>query len=595
MVLNGVILNLKIYVKIVIIIYLSQYIKFLYFYKKNKIIIMKSDIEIAQSAKLKPIKEIAKKLGIEEDDLELYGKYKAKIPLNLINEEKIKKSKLILVTAMTPTPAGEGKTTVSIGLTEGLNKIGKRTTVVLREPSLGPVFGIKGGAAGGGFSQVVPMEDINLHFTGDFAAVEKANNLLSALIDNNLQNKQYSLNIDPRTIMWKRVMDLNDRSLRKTVIGLGGTGDGIPRETGFNITAASEIMAILCMSNSIKELKERLGNIFVGFTFDKKPIFARDLKAQGAMAILLKDAIKPNLVQTMEGNPAIIHAGPFANIAQGTNTIVATKMGLSLSEYVVTEAGFGADLGAEKFIDIKCGYSGLNVNAIVLVVTIRALRYHGGAKTDEFNTPSLEKVTIGMANVEKHIENIKKFGIVPVVALNMRVGDTAEEIAFIKEFCAKLGVKAVESNGWALGGEGTKDLAAEVVSVIESNQNKMKPLYDWNLGVKAKIETIAKEIYGADGVDYSPKAESDLKLIKNLGLENLPICMAKTQKSLSDNEKLIGRPRNFTVSIREFEIAAGAGFIIPILGAMMRMPGLPSIPASEGMDIDDNGVISGLS
>ncbi len=556
---------------------------------------MKSDIEIAQTAKLKPIKEIAKKLGIDEDDLELYGKYKAKIPLNLIDEEKIKNSKLILVTAMTPTPAGEGKTTVSIGLTEGLNKIGKKTTVVLREPSLGPVFGIKGGAAGGGFSQVVPMEDINLHFTGDFAAVEKANNLLSALIDNNLQNKQYSLNIDPRTIMWKRVMDLNDRSLRKTVIGLGGTGDGIPRETGFNITAASEIMAILCMSNSIKELKERLGNIFVGFTFDKKPIFARDLKAQGAMAILLKDALKPNLVQTMEGNPAIIHAGPFANIAQGTNTIVATKMGLSLSEYVVTEAGFGADLGAEKFIDIKCGYSGLNVNAIVLVVTIRALRYHGGAKTDEFNTPSLEKVTMGMANVEKHIENIKKFGITPVVALNMRVGDTAEEIAFIKEFCAKMGVKAVESNGWALGGEGTKDLAAEVVSVIESNQNRMKPLYDWNLGVKAKIETIAKEIYGADGVDYSPKAESDLKLIKNLGLENLPICMAKTQKSLSDNEKLIGRPRNFTVSIREFEIAAGAGFIIPILGAMMRMPGLPSIPASEGMDIDDNGVISGLS
>ncbi|MFZ4412321.1 MAG: formate--tetrahydrofolate ligase [Bacteroidales bacterium] len=556
---------------------------------------MKSDIEIAQAAKLKPIKEIAKKLGIEEDDLELYGKYKAKIPLNLINEEKIKNSKLILVTAMTPTPAGEGKTTVSIGLTEGLNKIGKKTTVVLREPSLGPVFGIKGGAAGGGFSQVVPMEDINLHFTGDFAAVEKANNLLSALIDNNLQNKQYSLNIDPRTIMWKRVMDLNDRSLRKTVIGLGGTGDGIPRETGFNITAASEIMAILCMSNSIKELKERLGNIFVGFTFDKKPIFARDLKAQGAMAILLKDAIKPNLVQTMEGNPAIIHAGPFANIAQGTNTIVATKMGLSLSEYVVTEAGFGADLGAEKFIDIKCGYSGLTVNAVVLVVTIRALRYHGGAKTEEFNTPSLEKVTKGMANVEKHIENIKKFGITPVVALNMRVGDTAEEIAFIKEFCAKLDVKAVESNGWALGGEGTKDLAAEVVSVVESDKNRMKPLYDWNLGVKAKIETIAKEIYGADGVDYSPKAESDLKLIKNLGLENLPICMAKTQKSLSDNEKLIGRPRNFTVSIREFEIAAGAGFIIPILGAMMRMPGLPSIPASEGMDIDDNGVISGLS
>ncbi|MFZ4398688.1 MAG: formate--tetrahydrofolate ligase [Bacteroidales bacterium] len=556
---------------------------------------MNSDIEIAQAAILKPIREIAANLAISEDDLELYGKYKAKIPLSFIDEEKIKKSKLILVTAMTPTPAGEGKTTVSIGLTEGLNKIGKKTTVVLREPSLGPVFGIKGGAAGGGFSQVVPMEDINLHFTGDFAAVEKANNLLSALIDNNLQNKQHSLNIDARTIMWKRVMDLNDRSLRKMVIGLGGTTEGIPRETGFNITAASEIMAILCMSNNLRELKERLGNIFVGFTFDKKPIFARDLKAQGAMAILLRDAIKPNLVQTLEGNPAIIHAGPFANIAQGTNTIVATKMGLSLSDYVVTEAGFGADLGAEKFIDIKCGYSGLNISAVVLVVTIRAMRYHGGAKTDEFNIPSVEKVIAGMANVEKHIENIKKFGITPVVALNMRVGDTDEEIKVVKEICAKLNVTAIESNGWALGGEGTKDLASEVVKSIESNQNKMKPLYDWNLPVKIKIETIAKEIYGAKDVEYSPKAESDLKLIKLLELEHLPVCMAKTQKSLSDNEKLIGRPSGFTVFIRKFEIAAGAGFIIPILGTMMRMPGLPAIPASEGMDIDDNGVISGLS
>jgi len=556
---------------------------------------MKSDIEIAQAATLKPIREIAAKLGINEDDLELYGKYKAKIPLTLIDEEKIKKSKLILVTAMTPTPAGEGKTTVSIGLTEGMNKIGKKTTVVLREPSLGPVFGIKGGAAGGGNSQVIPMEDINLHFTGDFSAVEKANNLLSALIDNNIQNKQYSLNIDPRTIMWKRVMDLNDRSLRNIVIGLGGTGDGIPRETGFNITAASEIMAILCMSNNMKELKERIGNIFVGFTFDKKPIFARDLKAQNAMAILLKDAIKPNLVQTLEGNPAIIHAGPFANIAQGTNTIVATKMGLSLSDYVITEAGFGADLGAEKFIDIKCGYAGLKVNTVVLVVTVRALRYHGGAKTEEFNNPSVEKVITGMANVEKHIENIKKFGVTPVVAINLRTGDSPEEIKVVKEICAKYNVNAVESNGWAKGGDGTQDLARAVVENIELNQNDMKGLYDWNLPVKTKIETIAKEIYGADGVEYSPKAEKDLQLIKTLGLENLPICMAKTQKSLSDNEKLIGRPKNFIVSIREFEIAAGAGFIIPILGAMMRMPGLPSIPASEGMDIDDNGVISGLS
>lgn len=556
---------------------------------------MKSDIEIAQAAKLKPIKEIAAKLRINEDDLELYGKYKAKIPLTLIDEDKIKKSKLILVTAMTPTPAGEGKTTVSIGLTEGMNKIGKKTTVVLREPSLGPVFGIKGGAAGGGNSQVVPMEDINLHFTGDFSAVEKANNLLAALIDNNIQNKEHSLNIDPRTIMWKRVMDLNDRSLRKIVIGLGGTGDGIPRETGFNITAASEIMAILCMSKDFKDLKERIGNIFVGFTFEKKPIFARDLKAQAAMAILLKDAIKPNLVQTLEGNPAIIHAGPFANIAQGTNTIVATKMGLSLSDYVITEAGFGADLGAEKFIDIKCGYGGLKVNTVVLVVTVRALRYHGGAKTEEFNNPSLERVINGMANVEKHIENIKKFGVTPVVAINLRTGDSAEEKKAVKEICLKHNVNAVESNGWALGGDGTQDLARAVVESIDKNQNDMKPLYDWNLPVKTKIETIAKEIYGADGVEYSPKAESDLKLIQKLGLDKLPICMAKTQKSLSDNEKLIGRPRNFTVSIREFEIAAGAGFIIPILGAMMRMPGLPAIPASEGMDIDDNGVISGLS
>lgn len=556
---------------------------------------MKSDIEIAQAAKMQHIKEIAAKLKLKEDDLELYGKYKAKLPLHLIDENKIKNNKLILVTAMTPTPAGEGKTTVSIGLTEGLNKIGKKTTVVLREPSLGPVFGIKGGAAGGGNSQVVPMEDINLHFTGDFSAVEKANNLLSALIDNNLQSKTRNLNIDPRTILWKRVMDMNDRSLRNITIGLGGTMNGIPRQDGFNITPASEIMAILCMSNNMEELKKNIGNIFIGFTFDKKPIFARDLNAQGAMALLLKDAIKPNLVQTLEGNPAIIHAGPFANIAQGTNTIVATKMALSLSDYVVTEAGFGADLGAEKFMNIKCGYSGLSVDTVVLVVTVRALRHHGGAKKEEYNTPSVEKVTKGLPNIQKHIENIKKFGITPVVALNPSWGATDEEVKVVQNYCANMGVKAIIQEGWEFGGEGMKDLAQAVVESIESGENKMKRLYDWELPIKEKIETIAKEIYGAVGVDYSAKAEKGIKLIESLGLEKLPICMAKTQKSLSDNEKLYGRPEGFRVTIREFEIASGAGFLIPILGNMMRMPGLPAVPASEGMDIDENGVITGLS
>ncbi len=556
---------------------------------------MKSDIEIAQAAKMQHIKEIAAKLKLEEDDLELYGKYKAKLPLHLIDENKIKNNKLILVTAMTPTPAGEGKTTVSIGLTEGLNRIGKKTTVVLREPSLGPVFGIKGGAAGGGNSQVVPMEDINLHFTGDFSAVEKANNLLSALIDNNLQSKTRNLNIDPRTILWKRVMDMNDRSLRNITIGLGGTMDGIPRQDGFNITPASEIMAILCMSNNMEELKKNIANIFIGFTFDKKPIFARDLNAQGAMALLLKDAIKPNLVQTLEGNPAIIHAGPFANIAQGTNTIVATKMALSLSDYVVTEAGFGADLGAEKFMNIKCGYSGLSVDTVVLVVTVRALRHHGGAKKEEYNTPSVEKVIKGLPNIQKHIENIKKFGITPVVALNPSWGATDEEVKVVQDYCADMGVKAIIQEGWEFGGEGMKDLAQAVVESIESGENKMKRLYDWELPIKEKIETIAKEIYGAVGVDYSAKAEKGIKLIESLGLEKLPICMAKTQKSLSDNEKLYGRPEGFRVTIREFEIASGAGFLIPILGNMMRMPGLPAVPASEGMDIDENGVITGLS
>lgn len=556
---------------------------------------MKSDIEIAQSTKMQHIKDVAAKLNLKEDDLELYGKYKAKLPLDKIDEDKIKKNKLVLVTAMTPTPAGEGKTTTSIGLTEGLNKIGKQAMVVLREPSLGPVFGIKGGAAGGGYSQVVPMEDINLHFTGDFSAVEKANNLLSALIDNNLQSKKHNLNIDPRTILWKRVMDMNDRALRDITIGLGGTANGIPRQEGFNITPASEIMAILCMSNNMEELKKNLGNIFVGFTFDKKPIFARDLKAQGAMALLLKDAIKPNLVQTLEGNPAIIHGGPFANIAQGTNTIVATKMGLSLSDYVITEAGFGADLGAEKFMNIKCGYSGLSVDAVVLVVTVRALRHHGGAKKEEYNTPSVEKVKKGLPNIQKHIENIKKFGVTPIVALNPSWGATDEEIKLVQDYCADMGVKAIIQKGFDKGGEGTKDLAQEVVNVVESGSNKMQRLYDWNLPIKEKIETIAKEIYGAEGVDYSAKAEKGIKLIESLELEKLPICMAKTQKSLSDNDKLYARPEGFRVTIREFEIASGAGFLIPILGNMMRMPGLPAVPASEGMDIDENGVITGLS
>jgi formate--tetrahydrofolate ligase len=553
-----------------------------------------SDLDIAQAATLQHISKIAKKLGVSEDDIDMYGKFKAKLPLHLINDEKVAQNNLILVSALTPTPAGEGKTTVSIGLTEGLNHIGKQATVVLREPSLGPVFGIKGGAAGGGYSQVVPMEDINLHFTGDFGAIEKANNLLAALIDNNIQNK-VNLGIDPRTILWKRVMDMNDRSLRQITIGLGGTGNGVPREDGFNITPASEVMAILCMSKNIDDLKTRLGNIFVGFTYDRKPIYARDLKAQGAMALLLKEAIKPNLVQTLEGNPAIIHGGPFANIAQGTNTIIATKMGLTFSNYVVTEAGFGADLGAEKFLDIKCAYAGLKPKAAVLVATIRALRHHGGANPDEYNTPSIERVEKGFANLGKHIENMKKFGLQPVVAINNFYSDSPEEVNLVIEKCAAMGVQAVLSEGWARGGAGTAKLAEAVVAAVESGKSNFKPLYDWNLPVKEKIEIIAREIYGADGVDYAKDALTGLKRIDNLGLNHLPICMAKTQKSFSDNEVLRGRPTGFRITVREFEIAAGAGFLIPILGNMMRMPGLPVIPASEGMDIDSEGRISGLS
>ncbi len=564
----------------------------------NKILIMArvpSDLEIAQEAKMKPISQIASRLGIEENIIERYGNYKAKLPLNLIDDQKIAENNLILVTALTPTPAGEGKTTVTIGLTEGMNKIGAPTMAVLREPSLGPVFGIKGGAAGGGYSQVVPMEDINLHFTGDFSAIEKANNLLAAMIDNNLQSRTRSLNIDGRTVAWKRVMDMNDRALRQITIGLGGTANGIPREDGFNITAASEIMAILCMSNDLADLKEKLGNIFVGFTMDRKPIYARDLNAVGPMTVLLKDAIKPNLVQTLEHNPVLIHGGPFANIAQGTNSIIATKMGLSLSKYVVTEAGFGADLGAEKFFDIKCVHGGLKPKAVVLVVTIRALRHHGGAAKEEYNTPSLERVKNGFENVVKHIENLKKFGLNPVIAINNFISDSAEEIEFIKAECQALGVKAVLSEGWAKGGEGTQELAHAVVEEIDSGKSHFKALYDWKLPVREKIETIAREIYGADGVVFAKKAELDLKRIDSLGLSGLPVCMAKTQNSLSDNPKAFGKPENFKITVREFEFAAGAGFVIPILGNMMRMPGLPSIPAAEGMDVDVDGRIIGLS
>ncbi len=555
---------------------------------------MASDIEIARTIPLKHIATIAEQLGLKEEQLEFYGKYKAKLPLSMIDPEKIKKNKLILVSALSPTPAGEGKTTMSIGLTQGLNRIGKQTTVVLREPSLGPVFGIKGGAAGGGYSQVLPMEDINLHFTGDFSAIEKAHNLLAALIDNNIQSKTKSLGIDPRTVLWKRVMDMNDRALRKVVVGLGGTGSGIPRETGFDITAASEIMAILCLANSRIDLKERLGNIFIGFTMDRKPVYARDLKAHGAMAALLKDAIQPNLVQTIEGNPAIIHGGPFANIAQGTNSVLATSMGLSLSDYVVTEAGFGADLGAEKFLNIKCQSAGLAPEAVVIVATIRALKYHGGVDLKSLKEPNPEAVQKGLVNLEKHLENIQQFGIQPVVAINEFTGDTAAEISVVQKGCAAKGVQAVVAKVWAEGGKGAEDLARAVVESIESGKNKFQPLYDWASPVEEKISIIATKIYGAANVEYSGTARRDLRRIDKLGLNGLPVCMAKTQKSLSDDPKKIGRPTGFTITVREIEIAAGAGFLIPITGDMMRMPGLPATPSAELIDIDEDGQISGL-
>jgi len=553
-----------------------------------------TDIEIAKSATMKHINEIADILGVEHDDLVHYGKYKAKIPLKYIDREKGRENNLILVSAISPTPAGEGKTTMSIGLSQGLNKIGKKTTVVLREPSLGPVFGIKGGAAGGGYSQVLPMEDINLHFTGDFAAIERAHNLLSAMIDNNIQSAKRNLGIDPRTVVWKRVMDMNDRSLRHTVVGLGGRTMGIPRETGFDITAASEIMAILCLAENLHDLKEKLGNIFIGYTFDKKPVYARDLNAHGAMTALLKDAVMPNLVQTIEGTPAIIHGGPFANIAQGTNSVIATRMGLSLSDYVVTEAGFGFDLGAEKFFDIKCGYSGLSPKAVVLVATLRAMKYHGGASLSELQEPNMEALEKGIANLEKHVENIQRFNVCAVVAINKFATDTQEEIDFVKKRCREMHITAVEADVWAKGGEGAIELANKVVDVADKCTCTYQPMYDWKWDIPRKIEAIAKQIYGAEAVDFTAKAKSDLKKIAALGLEELPVCIAKTQKSLSDNPELLGRPKDFVVTVREIEIAAGAGFVVPITGSIMRMPGLPATPSAENIDVDDEGNITGL-
>lgn len=553
-----------------------------------------TDIEIARKATMQPISEVAAKAGIKTSDLEPYGHYKAKLPLSLLNDSQQAPGHLVLVSAISPTPAGEGKTTVSIGLNDALVRIGKKSMAVLREPSLGPVFGMKGGATGGGYAQVLPMEDINLHFTGDFAAIEKAHNLLSAMLDNNLQHRGVSLGLDPRTITWKRVMDMNDRALRNVMVGLGGAGSGVPRETGFDITAASEIMAILCLSSDFNDLKRRLGNIFIGYTYDKAPIYARDLKAQGAMAVLLKDAVKPNLVQTLEGNPVILHGGPFANIAQGTNSLIATRMGLKLSEYVVTEAGFGFDMGGEKFLDIKCRAGGLSPSTVVLVATIRALKYHGGKPLDQLTQPDAAAVRTGMVNLEKHIENVGAFGLTPVVAINRFATDTDEEIKEVVEACQLRGIVAVPIEVWARGGAGAEELALAVVDAAQNSQSEFKPIYDLKMSVEEKIEKIARTIYGASAVKFAPQAMADLKKINRLGLNDLAICMAKTEKSFSDDPKLIGRPTGFNLTIREIEIAAGAGFLVPITGTLMRMPGLPSHPAAEGIDINEAGEITGL-
>jgi formate--tetrahydrofolate ligase len=556
---------------------------------------MASDIEIAQKATLQPIANIATKLNIPIDDLIPYGKYKAKLPLLYINEEKVKQSKLILVSAITPTPAGEGKTTTSVGLSEGLNKIGLQSTVVLREPSLGPVFGMKGGATGGGYAQVVPMEDINLHFTGDFSAIEKAHNLLSALIENQLQAKDPLVHIEPSSVVWKRVMDMNDRALRKIIVALGGKSNGAPRETGFDITVASEVMAILCLSKNLMDLKERLGNIYIGKSIEGKSVFARDIKAHGAMAALLKDAIMPNLVQTLEGNPAIIHGGPFANIAQGTNTLIATKTAMSLSDYVVTEAGFAFDLGGEKFLDIKCRMGGIQPRLVVLVATIRALKSHGGVAKEDLKHENIEAMTVGFANLEKHLENVASFGLKSLVAINNFPTDTPAEVEALLKLCNEKNIAVSLSEVWAKGGEGAVDLATKAKAIIESTpQQPLQHVYELDWPIIKKIETIAQKIYGAAKVDFQPKAISDIKRIEKLGYGNLAVCMAKTQYSFSDDAKKINRPTGFTLTIREVELAAGAGFVVPMAGEIMRMPGLPNNPAAEMIDVDANGNISGL-
>ena len=555
---------------------------------------MKTDIQIAQEAKMMPITEVVKPFDIEADDLELYGKYKAKLSDELWNKVKDKKDgKLVLVTAINPTPAGEGKTTITVGLGQALNKLNKRTVIALREPSLGPCFGIKGGAAGGGYSQVVPMEDLNLHFTGDFHAITSANNLLAALLDNHIQQGN-ELGIDTRQIVWKRCLDMNDRVLRNTVVGLGGKLDGVVRDDHFVITVASEIMAILCLANDMKDLKERLGNIIVAYTREGKPVTAKDLQAVGAMAALLKDALKPNVIQTLEHTPAVVHGGPFANIAHGCNSVRATKTALKLADIVVTEAGFGADLGAEKFFDIKCRKAGLKPDAVVLVATVRALKYNGGVPKAELNNENLEALEKGIVNLEKHIENLQKYGVPVVVTLNSFITDTKNETEFIREFCEKRGCEFALAEVWEHGGEGGLALAEKVVATLENKESNFKPLYEDELSLKEKIEKVATEIYGAKDVAFAPAASKMLKTIEELGYGNLPVCMAKTQYSLSDDQTKLGRPEGFTLNVREVYVSAGAGFVVVLTGSIMTMPGLPKVPAANNIDVDENGVITGL-
>lgn len=554
----------------------------------------KSDIEIAQESKPLHIREIGKKLGLNEDELEFYGKYKAKIDYNLLKtHKKDKNAKLILTTAINPTPAGEGKTTTTIGLADGLQKIGKNSIVALREPSLGPVFGIKGGAAGGGYAQVIPMEDINLHFTGDFHAIGAANNLLAAMIDNHIHQGN-KLNIDPRTITWRRCVDMNDRQLRNIVCGMGRKVDGIVREDGFDITVASEVMAAFCLANNISELKEKLGNIIIGYTYGNLPVTAKELNANGAMAALLKDALKPNLVQTLEGTPALVHGGPFANIAHGCNSIIATKMAMNFADYVVTEGGFGADLGAEKFLDIKCRMADIKPDAVVIVITVRALKYNGGVDKSCLNDTNLEALEAGLPNLLKHVENITKvFKLPAVVAINEFPTDSQEEIDLVKERCNDLGVNVVLSQVWAKGGEGGIDLAKEVVRLCQE-ENNFQYAYSLERSIKEKINEIATKIYGAEGVDFTKEAEKEIANLEKLGFANLPICMAKTQYSLTDDPSKLGRPEKFRITVRKINISAGAGFIIALTGDIMKMPGLPKMPAAERIDIDENGVIVGL-